>query len=155
MLRQSFAREDGKMKRIHIHISVDDLERSVKFYSALVGQQPSVTKRDYAKWEVSDPNVNLAISRKSDKNPGLDHIGIQAGTSEELTELYDRLGDANIAMMDQKGAKCCYAESDKHWAVDPSGVAWEMFHTMREVAVYGDDRARDVHSVVATVDASA
>ncbi len=143
------------MKRMHIHISVDDLEKSVKFYSALVGQQPSVRKRDYAKWEIADPNVNLAISQKSDNVIGIDHIGIQAGTSEELAELYDRLGEASITMMNQKGAKCCYAESDKHWAVDPSGVAWEMFHTMREVAVYGEDRAQDVHSIVESIDATA
>jgi len=142
------------MKRMHIHIAVEDLEKSVKFYSALIGQQPSVKKNDYAKWEVTNPSVNLAISQRSDNKIGIDHIGIQAGTGEELTELYDQLGKASIATMQQTGAKCCYAESDKHWAVDPSGVAWEMFHTMREVAVYGDDRAQDVRSVVASVDAS-
>lgn len=129
------------MKRMHIHISVDDLEPSIRFYSALVGQEPSVLKPDYAKWEVKDPAVNLAISQTAGSRPGIDHVGIQAGSNEELRDLSLRLAEANIAMLEQQRANCCYAESDKHWAVDPSGVPWEIFHTMREIAVYGSDRA--------------
>ena len=137
------------MKRMHIHISVDDLETSKRFYTAMLGQEPSVTKPDYAKWSLDDPHVNLAISNKCCNKPGIDHLGIQAETSDELDELYRRLGNASYATVEQNGAKCCYAESDKHWAVDPVGVAWEMFHTMGEVAVYGNDRAEQLEDVVA------
>lgn len=136
------------MKRMHIHISVKDLETSVRFYAAMLGQPPTVSKPDYAKWALDNPRVNLAISQKADSAKGVDHLGIQAETGDELEELYERLGDASYAMLDQVGAKCCYAESDKHWAFDPDGVTWEMFHTMGEVAVYGEDRAQDLSEVL-------
>ena len=137
------------MKRIHIHIAVNDLELAKQFYAAMFGQRPTVSKADYAKWALDDPRINLAISQKPGNQPGVDHLGIQAETHEELEELYTRLGYASYAMIEQKRAKCCYAESDKHWAVDPVGVPWEMFHTMGEVAVYGNDTARDVNKVLA------
>ena len=136
------------MKRMHIHISVDDLQTSIKFYSAMLGADPTVSRTDYAKWAIDNPKVNLAISQQAGNQPGIDHLGIQAETGEELDELYARLGDASYAMLTQKGAKCCYAESDKHWAVDPAGIAWEMFHTLGEVTVYGNDRARQLRDIV-------
>lgn len=135
------------MKRMHVHISVDDLEKSKRFYTAMFGQQPSVSKADYAKWVLEDPRINLAISHKAGKRPGLDHLGIQAESNEELEELYARLADASYATLDQRAANCCYAVSDKHWAVDPAGTTWEMFHTMGEVAVYGKDITQDLDKV--------
>jgi catechol 2,3-dioxygenase-like lactoylglutathione lyase family enzyme len=132
------------MKRMHIHISVDDLESSKRFYSSLFGHEPTVAKPDYAKWALDDPRVNLAISQRCGNSAGVNHLGIQAETGAELTELHQRMKDASYAMEDQKGAECCYAKSDKHWAVDPAGVPWEMFHTMADVAVYGNDKMKHV-----------
>ena len=129
------------MKRLHVHISVDDLSASKRFYSALFGQGPSVEKPDYAKWAIDDPRVNLSVSEKPDRAPGLNHLGIQAESDGELDELHDRLAEASVAMRDQPGAQCCYARSDKHWATDPQGIVWELFRTMGEVATYGENRA--------------
>jgi len=136
------------MKRMHVHISVDDLEKSKRFYAAMFGQQPTVLKDDYAKWILEDPRINLAISHKTGKRAGLDHLGIQAQSNEELAELYTRLADASYAMLDQRGANCCYVVSDKHWAVDPVGTTWEMFYTMEEAAVYGKDITQDLDKVL-------
>jgi catechol 2,3-dioxygenase-like lactoylglutathione lyase family enzyme len=136
------------MKRMHIHISVDDLQTAISFYSAMLGAKPTVSRPDYAKWAIDNPKVNLAISQQAGNRAGLDHLGIQAETAAELDELYARLGDASYAMHTQKGARCCYAESDKHWAVDPAGIAWEMFHTLGAVTVYGNDRARTLRDSV-------
>ena len=136
------------MKRMHVHIAVGDLATAKRFYTAMFGQEPTVSRPDYAKWSLEDPRMNLAISQKLGNQPGIDHLGIQAETAKELEELYERLGDASYAMLEQRGAKCCYAESDKHWAVDPEGVTWEMFHTLGEVAVYGLDRAQDVENAL-------
>jgi catechol 2,3-dioxygenase-like lactoylglutathione lyase family enzyme len=136
------------MKRMHVHIAVGDLATAKRFYTAMFGQEPTVSKPDYAKWSLEDPRINLAISQKLGNQPGIDHLGIQAETAEELEELYERLGDASYAMLEQRGAKCCYAESDKHWAVDPEGVTWEMFHSLGEVEVYGLDRAQDVENAL-------
>mgnify|MGYP000704675989 CR=1 FL=1 len=127
------------MKRLHVHVSVEAMEPAIAFYSALFDQQPTVAKSDYAKWEVDDPRVNLAISQRCGNAPGVNHLGIQAGDEAELGELHERLGRADIASLPEEGAHCCYATGNKHWAADPSAVIWEMFHTMGEAATYGED----------------
>jgi len=126
------------MKRFHVHVAVHDLKQSVRFYSALFGVQPTVEKRDYAKWMLEDPRVNFAISTRGSKS-GVDHLGIQAENAPELEELGSRLAQADVAVMPQKGAACCYAKSDKYWTIDPQGVAWESFHTLDSVPIYGTD----------------
>ena len=132
------------MKRLHVHVSVDELSPSIAFYSALFGAGPVVSKPDYAKWLLDDPRVNFAISRKDDNATGLNHLGVQVETEAELNDVYERLGRANIASQPETCARCCYAESDKHWAVDPTGIVWEAYRTMGAIAVYGDDRGQSV-----------
>ena len=126
------------MKRFHVHVAVHDLKQSIRFYSALFGTQPSVEKPDYAKWMIEDPRINFAISTHGTKT-GLDHLGIQTESAEELEEAGSRLAQADVSLMPQKGASCCYAKSDKYWTLDPQGVAWESFHTLDSVPVYGSD----------------
>ena len=126
------------MKRLHIHVAVHDLEQSVRFYSALFAAQPAVKKDDYAKWMLEDPRVNFAISTRGGK-AGLDHLGIQAENGAELEDLGTRLAQADVAVTAQKGASCCYAKSDKYWTIDPQGIAWESFHTLDAVPMYGQD----------------
>ena len=126
------------MKRLHVHVAVHDLQRSIGFYSALFAAEPVVKKHDYAKWMLDDPRVNFAISTRSAK-AGLDHLGIQAESDDELEEIGSRLARADVAVTPQKGASCCYAKSDKYWTVDPQGIAWESFHTLDSVPLYGKD----------------
>jgi len=126
------------MKRLHVHVAVHDLQQSIRFYSALFAAQPAVKKDDYAKWMLDDPRVNFAISTRAAKT-GLDHLGIQAENSNELEELGIRLAQADVAITTQKGASCCYAKSDKYWTIDPQGVAWESFHTLDAVPMYGEE----------------
>ncbi|HWQ39949.1 MAG TPA: ArsI/CadI family heavy metal resistance metalloenzyme [Burkholderiales bacterium] len=127
------------MKRMHVHVAVSDLDASVGFYSKLFGAQPSVLKPDYAKWTLEDPRVNFAISSRGLK-PGLDHLGIQVESDNELTELHDRLEAAGQAIFSQENTTCCYARSDKHWVTDPQGIAWEAFHTLEGAPTYGAER---------------
>lgn len=129
------------MKRLHLHISVDDLDRSIGFYSTLFGAAPTVRKDDYAKWMLEDPRVNLAISRRERAIAGVDHVGVQTETAEELSELAARLKAAGESTFDQEATTCCYAKSDKSWVVDPSGVRWETFHTLGEATTYGEDES--------------
>jgi catechol 2,3-dioxygenase-like lactoylglutathione lyase family enzyme len=125
------------MKRFHLHVSVSDLDTSVKFYSALFGRPPAVVKPDYAKWMLDDPRVNFAISERGFR-PGIDHLGIQVDTAEELTVLREQTAAADIATAEQTNAACCYARSDKYWITDPQGIAWETFHTLESIPIYGD-----------------
>jgi len=121
-----------------VHVAVHDLQQSIRFYSALFAAEPAVKKDDYAKWMLDDPRVNFAISTRGGK-AGLDHLGIQAGNADELEDLGSRLAQADVAITAQKGASCCYAKSDKYWTIDPQGIAWESFHTLDSVPVYGQD----------------
>jgi len=125
------------MKRLHLHLSVEDLDQSIRFYSALFAAEPAVRKPDYAKWLLDDPRVNLAISTRG-KTPGLDHLGIQVETPAELQEVYGRLRAADRPVLEEGATTCCYAKSEKAWIADPDGVAWETFHTTGESTVYGD-----------------
>jgi catechol 2,3-dioxygenase-like lactoylglutathione lyase family enzyme len=126
------------MKRFHVHVAVDDLDGSKAFYTKLFGAEPAVVKHDYAKWMVEDPRINFAISTGRDR-AGIEHLGLQADTASELAEIRDRLAAAGARIADEPGANCCYAHSDKHWTVDPQGIAWESFHTLGEAVHYGND----------------
>ena len=125
------------MKRMHVHVGVENLERSIAFYSALFAAQPAVVKSDYAKWMLDDPRDNFAISTRG-KEPGLDHLGIQVESQAELHEVYARLRTAGGTVIEQGHTACCYARSEKAWIDDPAGISWETFHTTGESTVYGD-----------------
>jgi hypothetical protein len=132
------------MKRLHVHVSVNDLDQSVRFYATLFAAEPTVLKDDYAKWMLDDPRVNFAIStgcRPGGHAPGFSHLGIQAEDESELAEVYDRLGRAERPIVEQKEATCCYAKSDKQWIADPQGVPWETFFTYGESVIYGESNS--------------
>ena len=125
------------MKRLHVHVAVNDLQHSIGFYSALFAARPSVIKSDYAKWMLDDPRVNFAISARG-RAPGVDHLGIQVETKGELNEVCARLQRAAGQVIEQGQTNCCYARSEKSWIDDPAGIAWETFLTFGEVTDYGD-----------------
>jgi catechol 2,3-dioxygenase-like lactoylglutathione lyase family enzyme len=133
------------MKRMHIHISVDDLNKSIQFYNSIFGATPTVEKSDYAKWMLEDPLVNFAISQRGAK-AGLDHIGIQVDSDEDLSEIKARLDQAELSILSQEGTTCCYAKSDKHWVIDPSGIAWETYHTLESAPTFNDANAQTSNS---------
>ena len=128
------------MKRFHVHVSVPDLAASVRFYSVLFGQQPSVHKSDYAKWMLEDPRVNFAISQRGAR-AGVNHLGLQTDSDEELEALAGQLQQADLQTHAEKDIGCCYARSNKYWVTDPSGVAWETFHSLGTIPTYEGEPA--------------
>lgn len=130
------------MKRLHIHVGVNDIEKSVLFYSTLFGVEPVKVKTDYAKWMLEDPRINFAISTLT-KTTGVDHLGIQVDEPKELEELTERLKKADLGVYDEGETTCCYAKSDKAWVEDPSGVAWETYRTMADVEVFKEKNETD------------
>jgi catechol 2,3-dioxygenase-like lactoylglutathione lyase family enzyme len=134
------------MKRMHVHVAVDDLQRSIGFYSALFAAQPAIVKSDYAKWMLDDPRVNFAVSTRG-RQPGLDHLGIQADNGDELHEIYARLHKAGGTIVEQGQTSCCYAKSEKSWIDDPAGISWETFLTTGESTDYGDGSGERVARV--------
>ncbi|CAO1649011.1 ArsI/CadI family heavy metal resistance metalloenzyme [Parasphingorhabdus sp. NYA22] len=127
------------MKRMHIHVGVDNLDASIKFYSTLFDAEPTVTKDDYAKWMLDDPRVNFAISSENHASKGIEHLGIQAESEDELQQVFTRLRKANAPVLEEGQTTCCYAQSEKSWIADPDGVVWEAFYTNGESVIYGDE----------------
>lgn len=128
------------MKRFHVHLHVADLDANIRFYSTLFDQAPARTEADYAKWMLSDPPVNFAISTRGSV-PGLDHLGIQVDSAEELAALKQHAAQADQALLDEGETSCCYARSEKHWVTDPQGLAWEQFHTLDSIPVFSESTA--------------
>jgi catechol 2,3-dioxygenase-like lactoylglutathione lyase family enzyme len=126
------------MKRLHVHVGVADLDQSIGFYSTLFAAAPTVVKADYAKWMLDDPRVNFAISAGNHARKGIEHLGIQVETGDELAEVYRRLSAADRPVLEEGQTTCCYAKSEKSWIADPDGVVWETFLTNGEATVYGD-----------------
>lgn len=136
------------MKRLHVHVGVTDLAESIAFYSALFGSPPTLVRDDYAKWMLDDPRVNFAISH-GHATPGIEHLGIQAETPDELAEVTGRLNAAARPVLAEGETTCCYARSEKSWTSDPQGVVWEAFHTMEQARTYGSSPALDALAAMA------
>ncbi len=136
------------MKRFHVHVSVVDLAQSVRFYSTIFGTAPTIEKGDYAKWMLDDPRINFAISQRGDA-PGVNHLGLQVDSADELGALRRQVGAASIAADDEPAAECCYARSDKYWIEDPQGIAWETFHTLGDIPTFGKDRTASAPTAAA------
>jgi catechol 2,3-dioxygenase-like lactoylglutathione lyase family enzyme len=136
------------MKRFHVHAHVDDLKASIAFYSALFGAEPFRVEGDYAKWMLEDPRINFAISTRGGK-PGVDHLGIQTDTEEELGELKARAQAADMALLNEGETTCCYARSDKYWLTDPQGIAWEQFHTLGNIPVFNEAEPKSEQAAAA------
>lgn len=128
------------MKRFHIHVGVEKLDESIRFYSALFGAEPVKTKPDYAKWMLDDPHINFAISTRAGKK-GVDHLGIQVDNVVELNTLRNQLSKANLSTHDEGETVCCYSKSEKSWVEDPSGIAWEAYHTMEDAQIFSGKTA--------------
>ena len=98
-----------------------------------------MTKDDYAKWMLEDPRVNFAISSGDHAARGIEHLGLQVESSEELSEVYGRLQAADRPVLEEGATTCCYAKSEKSWIADPDGIVWEAFFTLASDR-YGESR---------------
>ena len=125
------------MKRFHVHVAVENLADSIRFYSHLFGREPAVVKSDYATWLLEDPRINFAISERAET--GIRHLGIQVENRDELREVYANLQRAERPVLEEGATTCCYARSEKSWIADPQGVRWETFLTVGESTTYGAD----------------
>ncbi|MEC4718408.1 ArsI/CadI family heavy metal resistance metalloenzyme [Noviherbaspirillum sp. CPCC 100848] len=142
------------MKRLHVHVSVDNLDASIQFYTGMFAAEPTVVKTDYAKWMLDDPRVNFAISQRGAQT-GLNHLGIQVESASELSEMQCRLGALRPGVTKEEGVACCYAKSDKYWVNDPSGIAWETFHTLDNIPVFGEPNKTSSPDAASTTETEA
>lgn len=125
------------MTRLHVHLKVQGLEESIGFYTALFGRAPDKRENDYAKWMLDDPSANIAISTGA-AAAGVDHVGLQFDERADLDAIAARLKNAGHVALAEPNATCCYAKSDKHWAMSPDGAArWELFQTFGDANEMG------------------
>ena len=125
----------------HLSLDVPDLDRSVAFYSELFGQEPSKRKPGYAKFEIADPPVAIALRPAS--RPALSHLGIRVDTTAEVESASSRLKQSGLVTLDERDTACCYALQDKVWVADPAGNRWEVYTLLGDVEE--NDEEHDHH----------
>ena len=126
--------------KLHVSMKVDDFDRALDFYSALFDRASLIRKDGYAKWDVDDPAVNFVIEQGREKT-GLDHLGIQVETSDELDSLAERMRDTGRPFLDVEKTTCCYAKMEKAWVKGEAQEKWEAFLThSHDEEEYGEDR---------------
>jgi catechol 2,3-dioxygenase-like lactoylglutathione lyase family enzyme len=124
--------------RMHVSLYVSNLQKSINFYSALFGQEPTKVKQGYAKYTLESPSLIISFVENKDRvQQNFGHLGFQVETIEELNR---RLAEAklkNLVSKEEIGTNCCYAKQDKFWANDPDGVQWEVYY-FHEDAEFND-----------------
>ena len=114
--------------KVHVSLDVNDIEESSRFYSALFGMTPSKTKPGYAKFDVTEPALNLTLQESRHCClQGLSHMGIRVDSTEDVLAFKQRLVQAGIKTLDEMNTTCCYAVQDKIWVSDPTGYRWEVY----------------------------
>jgi extradiol dioxygenase family protein len=114
--------------RFHLSLDVEDLDASVRFYSTLLDSPPTKLKPGYAKFDLENPAINLALQEKSHCClQGLNHMGLRVQTTEEMLAAKERLEAAGYQTVDEMNTTCCYALQDKFWVSDPSRYRWEVY----------------------------
>jgi catechol 2,3-dioxygenase-like lactoylglutathione lyase family enzyme len=114
--------------RFHLSLDVENLDASVRFYSALLDSPPTKLKPGYAKFDLESPAINLALQEKSHCClQGLNHMGLRVQSTEEILAVKQRLEAAGYETTDELNTTCCYALQDKFWVNDPSRYRWEVY----------------------------
>ncbi len=133
--------------KLHVSMRVENLDTAITFYSALFNQAPLIHKENYAKWDVQDPAVNFVVEA-GHKEGGLDHLGIQVASQEELDPLVDRMRGTERPFLDKECTTCCYAKMDKAWVKGVADEKWEAFLThSHDEDEYGEDREQILNAM--------
>jgi catechol 2,3-dioxygenase-like lactoylglutathione lyase family enzyme len=115
----------------HLSLDVPDLDEAIRFYRELFGRDPAKLQPGYAKFELTDPDVALALQEAA--RPALSHLGIRVETTEELEASSARLRDEGLITFDERDTTCCYARQDKVWVSDPAGNKWEIYTVLEDI----------------------
>jgi catechol 2,3-dioxygenase-like lactoylglutathione lyase family enzyme len=137
----------------HLSLDVPDLDRAVAFYTELFGVPPAKRKTGYAKFELEDPPVALALQQAG--RPTLSHLGIRVDTAAEVEAAGDRLRESGLVTLEERDTACCYARQDKVWVADPAGNRWEVYTVLTDIDGDEHDREQAPACCTPTADAAA
>lgn len=121
------------LPKLHVALNVNNLEESLAFYRSMLGIEPVKVRRGYAKFDSTTPNVNLTLNENPVReNGGLNHLGIQVDSTDEVLRLREQWQSRGLATEDEMQTNCCYAIQDKVWVRDPNGYRWEAFVVLED-----------------------
>jgi len=125
---------DVQVLKAHVSINVRNVERSIDFYRRMLGVEPSKVRTGYAKFDVQNPPLNLALNEVPDlANAGaLSHLGLQVSSTADVLAIRTRWAEAGLVTRDEMQTDCCYATQDKTWVHDPDGNEWEAFVVLKD-----------------------
>src|SRR2546422_4666841 len=119
--------------KAHLSLNVRSVAESVQFYRKLFGLEPSKLRTGYAKFDLQNPPLNLALNETPVTNRGaLSHLGIQVASTEDVLTVRQNWIDAGLKTRDEMQTNCCYAVQDKTWVSDPDGNEWEVFVVLKD-----------------------
>ena len=125
--------------KAHLSLNVKDVSESIEFYKKLFGIEPAKVRLGYAKFDVENPPLNLALNESSFKDGGaLSHLGIQVAATEDVLEVKRRWQEVGLVTKDEMQTNCCYALQDKTWVRDPDGNEWEVFVVLEDNLIQSD-----------------
>ncbi len=120
--------------KAHVSVNVRNVERSIDFYRRMLGIEPSKVRTGYAKFDVQNPPLNLALNEVPDlaHAGALSHLGLQVGSTDDVLAVRNRWAEAGLVTRDEMQTDCCYATQDKSWVHDPDGNEWEVFVVLKD-----------------------
>ena len=128
------------MSRLQLALNVDDLERSIAFYSALFGVEPAKRRDGYANFVVNQPPLKLVLLENAGHGGTVNHLGVEVASVDEVDQEQTRLASTGLASNDERGTTCCYAKQDKFWVEGtPDGERWEIYTVLADSATFDDD----------------
>lgn len=115
--------------KVHVHMSVSDLEKSRAFYEKFFGTAPVKVKPGYVKFLPAFGPLNLALSQAQPSTEGghVNHMGIQVASQDIVVREMNRVKAAGLPVREEFSVDCCHANQDKFWVEDPDGVEWEVY----------------------------
>lgn len=120
--------------KAHVSIKVRNVERSIDFYRKMLGIEPSKVRTGYAKFDVQNPPLNLALNEAPNLGGAgaLSHLGLQVGSTDDVLAIRRRWAAEGLVTRDEMKTDCCYATQDKTWVHDPDGNQWEAFVVLED-----------------------
>ncbi len=128
------------MSRVQLALNVDNINSAVEFYSKLFATEPAKRRPGYANFAIAEPPLKLVLMENPGASDRLNHLGIEVESSEQVTQVSDRLQKDDLTVTDRKQTTCCYALQDKVWVKDPNGADWEVYVVLEDSATFSESQ---------------